>query len=486
MTLWHTKQYPAWFTADTAAAAGASLQGVTVTLAAYALSGSVTLSGWLATGCLLAHQIATVVGGTFVDRHNRRTLMIVDATVGVATWTLIALSLAFGGLNFPLFTGLLVVSYAVHGLLGEASDAMLRSIIDIRDYPKASSINQGRDAAVQMAGSPAGGALYAVAPWLPFLVSAVLYALSGAAAVRLKHRLGRPRERDKSQDGGAGQETAGNGCDGTSCTASSSAVWGAEQETAGNGREGASCHISSSAVLEMRQETVGESCEIPSHGHTDAAGQDGERAGFLEDFLAGWKWGLTRKRLVPLLIVAALVNFAMNVVLQGVQLSLVASGTSGARVGLIDTGMCVAMLAGSVVSAQLAERVHVSATVCVAIALYAALLAPMLLSQEYWVLLVCFSVSSLPLPLLNAALQGFVFAKTPPELQGRAGTVMMVPAMALSMFSGAVAGSLLAAVGFAALVASMMTVMGIAIALMLAMPAARSIPAAAHWNDIEL
>lgn len=408
MTLWRTKQYPAWFTADTAAAIGASLQGVTVTLAAYALSGSVTLSGWLATGCLFVHQIAAVVGGTFVDRHNRRTLMIADAAVGMAAWVLVALFLAFGGLRFPLFAGLLVVSFAVHGLLGEASDAMLRSVIDIRDYPKASSVNQGRDAAVQMAGSPAGGALYAVAPWLPFLVSAVLYALSGAAAIRLSRRLDRVR------------------------------------------------------------------------------GQNEERAGFLEDFLSGWKWALTRNRLVPLLIVAALVNFAMNVVLQGVQLSLVASGVSGARIGLIDTGMCAAMLVGSVVSAQLAERVHVSATVCVAIALYAVMLVPMLFSQEYWVLLVCFSVSALPLPLLNAALQGFVFAKTPPELQGRAGTVMMVPAMALSMFSGAVAGSVLPVVGFAALVGTMMVVMGFAIVLMLAMPAARSIPAAAHWNDVEL
>ena len=37
---------------------------------------------------------------------------------------------------------------------------MLRSIIDIRYYPKARSLNEGRDATIAMAGSPIGGFLY--------------------------------------------------------------------------------------------------------------------------------------------------------------------------------------------------------------------------------------------------------------------------------------------------------------------------------------
>ena len=59
---------------------------------------------------------------------------------------------------------------------------MLRSIIDIRYYPKARSLNEGRDATIAMAGSPIGGFLYSIAPWLPFLASACMYAVAGVAA----------------------------------------------------------------------------------------------------------------------------------------------------------------------------------------------------------------------------------------------------------------------------------------------------------------
>ncbi|NLW57179.1 MAG: MFS transporter, partial [Bifidobacterium pseudolongum subsp. globosum] len=48
---------------------------------------------------------------------------------------------------------------------------MLRSIIGVRDYSKALSLNRGRDATISIAGNPVGGFLYGVAPWLPFLVT---------------------------------------------------------------------------------------------------------------------------------------------------------------------------------------------------------------------------------------------------------------------------------------------------------------------------
>ena len=63
---------------------------------------------------------------------------------------------------------------------------MLRSIIDIRYYPKARSLNEGRDATIAMAGSPIGGFLYSIAPWLPFLASACMYAVAGVAATGIR------------------------------------------------------------------------------------------------------------------------------------------------------------------------------------------------------------------------------------------------------------------------------------------------------------
>ena len=85
-SFWRAPNYAAWFTADTASAAGGSLRPLAVSLAGYAVSGSTAAAGWLGTAALIAQQVASVFGGTFVDRHERRTLIVINAAVGVCTW----------------------------------------------------------------------------------------------------------------------------------------------------------------------------------------------------------------------------------------------------------------------------------------------------------------------------------------------------------------------------------------------------------------
>lgn len=86
----------------------------------------------------------------------------------------------------PVLLLIAVLASGINGFLGSATDAMLRSIIDIRYYPKARSLNEGRDATIAMAGSPIGGFLYSIAPWLPFLASACMYAVGGVAATGIR------------------------------------------------------------------------------------------------------------------------------------------------------------------------------------------------------------------------------------------------------------------------------------------------------------
>lgn len=185
-SFWRAPNYAAWFTADTASAAGGSLRALAVSLAGYAVSGSTAAAGWLGTTALIAQQAASVFGGTFVDRHERRTLIVVNAAVGVCTWGSVAALLVARMLTYPLLLVIATLGSAVSGFLDSATDAMFRSIIGVRDYPKALSLNRGRDATINIAGNPVGGFLYGVAPWLPFLVTACLYALSGAAARRIR------------------------------------------------------------------------------------------------------------------------------------------------------------------------------------------------------------------------------------------------------------------------------------------------------------
>lgn len=153
-SFWHSAGYIPWFTADTASAVGAALRALAISLLGYAVSGSTIAAGWLGTSSMIAQQVASVFGGTFVDRHDRKRLIVANAVVGVLAWGAIAVLLLCDALSFPVLLLIAVLASGINGFLGSATDAMLRSIIDIRYYPKARSLNEGRDATIAMAGSP--------------------------------------------------------------------------------------------------------------------------------------------------------------------------------------------------------------------------------------------------------------------------------------------------------------------------------------------
>lgn len=162
------------------------MRGFAISLIAFSLTQSVVLAGWLATFSQIATHVSDVFGGTVVDRHNRKGLIIANAVFGTLLWGTVFVLIALHAIAFPIFAIATVAASAVNGLLANATNAMLRTIIPTREYPKAQSLNQGRDSVVSIAGSPLGGVLYAVAPWLPFAVASLMYAISGVSAAQLR------------------------------------------------------------------------------------------------------------------------------------------------------------------------------------------------------------------------------------------------------------------------------------------------------------
>ena len=185
-TLWKTPGYPSWFTSDTASAIGAAMQGFGVSLVAYKISGSLIAAGWVPTLTGIVRQLANVLGGTVVDRHDRKHLVIANCITGVLLWGATGILLLAGALTFSVFLAIMLTSSLFTGCLGGATDAMLRSIIDIREYPKARSVNEGRDATVTMIGNPVGGMLYSFGAWVPFIISAILYMIAGISASQIR------------------------------------------------------------------------------------------------------------------------------------------------------------------------------------------------------------------------------------------------------------------------------------------------------------
>ena len=172
------------------------------------------------------------------------------------------------------------------------TNAMLRTIIPTREYPKAQSLNQGRDSVVSIAGSPLGGVLYAVAPWLPFAVASLMYAISGVSAAQLRvdeHVRDMVTTDRKSKR----PDTASQ----AGCT--------------------------SDAAVAPDADATAESA------HTS----------FFEDFIEGWRWTLRRHTLLAICVIAALVNFGLNGVFAAVNLQLVSTHVDSVRLGFINTVM---------------------------------------------------------------------------------------------------------------------------------------------------
>lgn len=142
-SFWHSAGYIPWFTADTASAVGAALRALAISLLGYAVSGSTIAAGWLGTSSMIAQQVASVFGGTFVDRHDRKRLIVANAVVGVLAWGAIAVLLLCDALSFPVLLLIAVLASGINGFLGSATDAMLRSIIDIRYFPRRGASTRG-------------------------------------------------------------------------------------------------------------------------------------------------------------------------------------------------------------------------------------------------------------------------------------------------------------------------------------------------------
>lgn len=410
-SFWRSKGYAPWFTADTASAAGLALRGLAISLVGYSLSGSTVEAGWLGTLSMVAQQAAGVFGGTFVDRHDRRRLIIINAAVGAVAWGTVAVLLMRGALAFPVLLAVAVAASGVNGFLSSATDAMLRSVIDVHDYPQARSVNEGRDATINMAGSPIGGFLYSVSPWLPFLASACLYALSGASAALIPADAGRP---DPGKTDGAGHGT------------------------------------------------------------------------FLHDFLEGWTWTLRRRTLIVTLVAAALLNFGVNGIQYAIQLHLTSTGTNATLIGLVSGGISLMMLLGSLLAARLGGRLPVGKIVCAAFIFICACAIPMTLTDSYPALLAANSLMGLPFPVINAMLLGFIFAKSPTDMQGRITVTLTVPAQTLSSFSSAAAGTLLTILGFRGTVAVFLAFLATAAIIVIQSRQIRAIPKSTEWDHAQL
>lgn len=185
-SIWRGADYGWWFAADTCGELSSSLSGFAMPQLALAITGSASLSAAIESITFLVQSVANVPGGVLQDRYDRRRLMMLYGVVGAVLFAGVALLGRTGLLGWPVLAAAAVLVGLRAGLFGNASNAMLRGLVDDERLPEALSLNNGRDAVISLAGSPLSGLLMGLGRFVPMLASALLGVVGALSSWRIR------------------------------------------------------------------------------------------------------------------------------------------------------------------------------------------------------------------------------------------------------------------------------------------------------------
>src|SRR5882724_591447 len=176
--------------------AGTQSTSIAYPLLVLAVTGSAAKAGVVAFARTLPAAVFALPAGLAADRWNRKWLMLAADGVRV---------LAIGGLVAAIllhavpYWAIVLVAF-IEGVgaafFSVAYTGALRAVVPTRQLPSAAGAQTGRQAAVQLAGPPLGGALFGLARALPFLVDAASYAFSTLSLLAMRTPFQEEREPD--------------------------------------------------------------------------------------------------------------------------------------------------------------------------------------------------------------------------------------------------------------------------------------------------
>ena len=127
---------------------------------------------------------------------------------------------------------------------------------------------------------------------------------------------------------------------------------------------------------------------------------------------------LTKRNFLSAIILGAIVNIACVASITGAQIMLATRGANAVMIGLLGTAMGVSTLVGSLLANKLVDMVPTGKLIAGALALFVVSQMPLLFLHSYAAILICQILAGLPFPALNAGLLGFLYGKTPDNMQG--------------------------------------------------------------------
>ena len=436
--LWSNARYVLWLISDTSKGLAASLAGFAIPLIALAVTNDPAQAGIIAGVGMVARLVTTLYGGVLADRHGRLALMLLGAAVAAILaggFTLLAFADAL------TFTTILVIEVLlmIHsGLFDPAGESALKEIVPDETMGRAQAANQGRDAALRLAGGPLGGLLLGVGAWLIGVAMTLAYALAGVTAWVLRRSARRAGVADRSADAAA-----------------------------------------SGAIPENRDEMS--AGRRVSTGHAVAAADAPGSPNAWREIRDGFAWLFSRPDLRGVLLLTTIINLGFNAAMTTVVYGLQQDGYSELTIGSMSAGLGAVMLVGAFVAPALVPRIKAGTLTIAGLVTATAGAAAASAIENPWWLTAVLGAAVFLLPALNASMMGYFMVATPTELLGRANSAAGVLGMGAMPLAPLIAGFGLTLVGRQSTILFAAALCAISVVLAVANPGLRAIPAESGW-----
>lgn len=419
---WRVRDYRSWFVADTASALGTTIGGFAFTLVAYAVSHDVTTAGMVGTVFALCEGLGTLPGGHLSDRIDRKKLMIVFGLISAATLCVMTLALVAKMMSAPLLFLFAIVRGLTSGVFSNVSNIILPQIVTGNQLVQAYSANESRDACIQLFSKPLSGFLYGLGPEIPFLISAVLYALMSVATPLIRSDLRPKNDASPSDSDDSTKKTPRNHIDGSS---------------------------SHSSLIE------------------------------------GFAWYTRWPQAVSVFGSVLLLNCVLTLMVSIVILNQQMLNIPGWQIGLISTGSGVGLLSGSFLTTPLANRLTGGRTVQVSFIIIMVGCALQPLTQNTYLLAGCMAIMNLMVVPANSVLGAYASLIIPNDLRGRVFSVFSLFNITLASLASGIAGIMLSSLGYMIAAATTAAIMTGTVLLAFMSNGIREIPDKAAFSNLE-
>lgn len=138
----------------------------------------------------------------------------------------------------------------------------------------------------------------------------------------------------------------------------------------------------------------------------------------LKQITAGFTWLARHRTITTILVIAALLSFAISGAVQTIVLNLAHAQTDATSIGLVPSALATGMIVGSVVAGPIARRFPTGIIGISSVGAMCATLALLACTDNFLAILVILALASIALPIFNSAASGWAISQIPDAKMG--------------------------------------------------------------------